>query len=153
MSTLAQPDPSALAAQLLYAYARAVDSGDLDALTELAHPDVAITRSGQTAHGREEFLAVYRGFARSGVRASRHLITNVQAFPQSDGTLLARAYFTAIMLEGEGSRFVVGQYADTLRDDGAGLRFAHKRIIADGFVPAQPAQGWVGVTAEPVVAP
>lgn len=147
--SVAEADLSARAAQVLYAYAAAVDEGDLATLETLAHPDVAITRGGITKDGRDEFLAVYRGFAASGVRAARHVITNVRAYSQGDGTVLVEAYFTAIMLDQEGSRLVVGRYSDSLRDDGDGLRFSHKRILADGFVPMDTSVGWLGVTPLP----
>jgi 3-phenylpropionate/cinnamic acid dioxygenase small subunit len=135
------------AAQLLYAYARAVDEGDLETLARLAYEDVDITRAGTTKHGRDEFLAVYRGFRDSEVRSSKHVVTNVQAFLEEGGTVLARAYFAATMFDPDGSRIVIGQYADSMRDDGDGLRFVHKRIQVDGVLSLAPAnEQWTGVT-------
>jgi ketosteroid isomerase-like protein len=134
------------AAQLLYAYARAVDEGDIETLARLAYEDVDITRSGTTKHGREEFLAVYRGFRDSDVRSSKHVVTNVQAFPEGDG-VRARAYFAATMFDPDGSRIVIGQYSDSMRDDGDGLRFTHKRIQVDGVLSLGPAnEQWSGVS-------
>jgi 3-phenylpropionate/cinnamic acid dioxygenase small subunit len=134
------------AAQLLYAYARAVDEGDLETLERLAVEDVDITRSDGTKHGRDAFLAVYRGFRDSDVRSSKHVVTNVQAFPEGDG-MLVRAYFAATMFDPDGSRIVIGQYADSMRDDGDGLRFVHKRIQVDGVLSLAPAnEQWTGVT-------
>lgn len=146
----ADPQLSARAAQLLFAYARAVDERDLEALEQLAAADCDITRSGSTKHGREEFMAVYRGFAQSDVRGSAHVVTNVQAFAQDDGTVLAKAYFAATMFDAEGSRIIVGQYADSMWDDAGTLRFVHKRIQVDGVLPLPAAdQSWAGVAPAP----
>lgn len=145
-SPVADDELSQRAAQLLYAYARAVDEGDLETLERIAVEDVAITRSGATKHGRDEFLAVYRGFRDSDVRSSKHVVTNVQAFPEGDG-VRARAYFAATMFDPDGSRIVIGQYSDSMRDDGNGLRFTHKRIQVDGVLSLGTAnEQWSGVT-------
>ncbi len=45
-----------------------------------------ITRADGTKHGRDAFLAVYRGFRDSDVRSSKHVVTNVQAFPEERRT-------------------------------------------------------------------
>lgn len=148
--TPADPELSARAAQLLYAYARAVDESDLDTLEQLATADCDITRSGETRHGREEFLAVYRGFAQSGVRRSAHVVTNVQAFAQDDGTVLAEAYFAATMFDPEGSRIVTGRYTDSMRADDGTWRFVHKRIRVDGVLTLPTADHtWTGVAPAP----
>ena len=146
-AAVADADLSERAAQLLYAYARAVDEGDLDTLERLAVEDVDITRADGTKHGRDEFLAVYRGFRDSDVLGSKHVVTNVQAFPEEDGGgVRARAYFAATMFDPVGSRIVIGQYSDSMRDDGAGLRFVHKRIHVDGVVSLPTADSqWSGV--------
>jgi hypothetical protein len=70
---------SARAAQVLYAYARAVDGGDIGALRALALPDVFLTRSDGTKQGIEVFLDLYRAFAASPVLGSKHAVLNVQA--------------------------------------------------------------------------
>jgi 3-phenylpropionate/cinnamic acid dioxygenase small subunit len=144
-AAVADADLSERAAQLLYAYARAVDEGDLDTLERLAVEDVDITRADGTKHGREAFLAVYRGFRDSDVLSSKHVVTNVQAFPEDNG-VRARAYFAATMFDPDGSRIVIGEYSDSMRDDGDGLRFVHKRIHVDGVVPLPTADSkWSGV--------
>jgi 3-phenylpropionate/cinnamic acid dioxygenase small subunit len=144
---VADADLSQRAAQLLYAYARAVDEGDLDTLTEIAHEDVAITRVDGTKQGRDAFLAVYRGFRDSDVRASKHVVTNVQAHEEEGGLVRASAYFAATMFDPDGTRLVIGQYSDSMRDDGNGLKFAHKRISVEGVVPLPAAVvEWAGVT-------
>jgi 3-phenylpropionate/cinnamic acid dioxygenase small subunit len=144
--TVADAALSARAAQFLYTYARAVDEGDLDTLAAMAADDVQITRVDGTHQGRDAFLAVYRAFRDSPVLASLHVITNVQAFPEEDGLVRVRAYFEATMFDADGSRKVLGQYADTVRDTGDALVYVHKRIAVERVVnlPVASAQ-WQGV--------
>ena len=126
---------SARAAQLLYAYARAVDTGDIEALRGLAVPDVLLTRSDGTRQGIEAFLDLYRDFAASPVQASKHVIANVQAFPEADGGLRALAYFEATMFDADAqTRLVIGEYSDSMREVDGQLRFTHKRITVQRIV-------------------
>ena len=128
-------DLSARAAQVLYAYARAVDEGDIEALRALALPDVFLTRSDGTKQGIEVFLDLYRAFAASPVLGSKHAITNVQAFPEPDGDVRALSYFHATMFDpGTQTRLVIGQYSDSLREVDGQLRFSHKRITVERVV-------------------
>jgi 3-phenylpropionate/cinnamic acid dioxygenase small subunit len=121
-------DLAARAAQLLYAYARAVDEGDLAALVRLTTDDITLTRVDGVRHGRDAFLSVYRAFWDTRQGGSKHVITNVQAFASEDGLIRADAYFTATMFDKDETRTVYGQYHDSMRDEGGTLRFVHKRI-------------------------
>jgi 3-phenylpropionate/cinnamic acid dioxygenase small subunit len=144
---VADAELSAKAAQVLYAYARAVDEGDLDTLEQIAHEDVALTRVDGTRHGRAAFLDLYRGFKDSDQKGSKHVVTNVQAFAEEGGLVRARAYFAATMFDAGGTRIVIGQYSDSMRDDGDGLRFAHKRITVERVVELGASTAdWTGVT-------
>ena len=138
-------DLSARAAQVLYAYARAVDEGDIEALRALALPDVFLTRSDGTKQGIEVFLDLYRAFAASPVLGSKHAITNVQDFPEPDGDVRALSYFHATMFDPgtpdqtapdqtTQTRLVIGQYSDSLREVDGQLRFSHKRITVERVV-------------------
>jgi 3-phenylpropionate/cinnamic acid dioxygenase small subunit len=142
---------SARAAQLLYAYARAVDEGDIEALRGLAVPDVLLTRSDGTRHGIEAFLDLYRGFAAAPVLGSKHAITNVQAVSEPDGSVRALAYFQAVMFDpGEQTRLVIGQYSDSMREVDGQLRFTHKRIMVERVVTiASGTAEYAGVTPQP----
>ena len=144
--TVADPELSQRAAQLLYAYARAVDEGDLDTLAGLATEDVQITRVDGTHQGREAFLGVYRAFRDSPVEGSKHVITNVQAFREGDDLVRVKAYFEATMFDTDGTRKVIGQYSDTARDTGDTLVYVHKRITVERVVslPVSSAE-WQGV--------
>jgi len=139
---------SARAAQVLYAYARAVDQGDIEALRGLAVPDVLLTRSDGTKQGIEAFLDLYRAFAASPVLGSQHAIINVQAFPEPDGDVRALSYFQATMFDpGAQTRLVVGQYSDSLREVNGQLRFSHKRIKVERVVEiASGTNEYAGVT-------
>jgi SnoaL-like domain len=139
---------SARAAQVLYAYARAVDEGDIEALRGLAVPDVLLTRSVGTKQGIEAFLDLYRAFAASPVQGSQHAIINVQAFPEPDGDVRALSYFQATMFDpGAQTRLVVGQYSDSLREVDGQLRFSHKRIRVERVVAiASGTEQYAGVT-------
>jgi ketosteroid isomerase-like protein len=131
---------SARAAQVLYAYARAVDEGDIEALRALALPDVLLTRSDGTKQGIEAFLDLYRAFAASPVQGSKHAITNVQAFSEPDGDVRALCYFHATMFDPGAldrtwqTRLVIGQYSDSLREVDGQLRLIHKRITVERVV-------------------
>lgn len=151
MSAAAEAGLSARASQLLYAYARAVDEGDIEALRGLAVDDVLLTRADGTRRGIEAFLDLYRGFAAAPVLGSKHAITNVQAFPEPDGTVLARAYFQAAMFDpGEQTRLVIGQYSDSMREVDGELRFTHKRIAVERVVTiASGTAEYTGVTPQP----
>src|SRR5439155_17150590 len=109
------------AAQHLYTYARAVDEGDIDTLATLASEDVEITRVDGTHQGRERFLDVYRAFRDSPVQGSKHVVTNVQAHREADGLIRVGAYFEATMFDPDGTRRVIGQYSDSLREEGDAL--------------------------------
>lgn len=142
----ADADLSGRAAQLLYTYARAVDEGDLETLAEIAADDVQLTRLDGTRTGRDAFLDLYRGFRASPVEGSKHVITNVQAHREPDGTIGVQAYFEATMFDPGGTRVVIGQYADSLREVGDVLKLVHKRIHVERVVslPAASAE-WSGV--------
>jgi 3-phenylpropionate/cinnamic acid dioxygenase small subunit len=140
-------DLTARAAQALFSYARAVDEGDIETLRGLAEPDVQLTRSDGTSSGVEAFLDLYRAFRDSPVQGSKHVVTNVQAHREADGLVRARAYFEATMFDPDGTRIVIGQYSDSLREDGGELRFAHKRISVERVVQlAAATSDWAGVT-------
>jgi hypothetical protein len=142
---------SARAAQVLYAYARAVDEGDIEALRGLALPDVFLTRFDGTKQGIEVFLDLYRAFAASPVLGSKHAIANVQAFPEPDGDVRALSYFQATMFDPDAqTRLVIGQYSDSLREVDGQLRFSHKRIKIERVVAIPAGTGeYAGVPPVP----
>ena len=150
--TVADPALAGRAAQLLYTYARAVDEGDIDTLAEIAAEDVQLTRVDGTRSGREAFLDLYRAFRDSSVQVSKHVVTNVQAFWEDDGLVSIKAYFQATMLDENGTRLVIGQYADSARDDGDSLVYVHKRIQVEHVVAVSGStQEWTGFAGQPTM--
>jgi enoyl-CoA hydratase/carnithine racemase/ketosteroid isomerase-like protein len=118
------PGPDDRAGQVMYAYARAVDERDLAALGRLVTDDVRLTRADGAREGRAAFVDFYRS-AFGSMAPSRHFASNIQA--SGDGGLIrVRAYFQASFFGPEQTQIVTGSYADTLREDGGGLRIAEK---------------------------
>lgn len=119
---------AARSAQLYYAYARAVDAGDLDALRAMVTEDVRITRGAHpTEQGVEAFLDVYRAHNAMQIPVCQHVVTNVQVERQGDD-VVTHAYFRATMLEEAGTRVIFGFYDDVHREVDGKLRLAHKQI-------------------------
>lgn len=144
--TIADATLSGRAAQFLYTYARAVDEGDLETLAAIAADDVQLTRVDGTKQGRDAFLALYRAFRDSPVLGSKHVVTNVQAFREDGDLVRVKAYFEATMFDPDGTRLVIGQYSDTLRDTGDDFRYVHKRIAVERVVNLAAASAeWKGV--------
>lgn len=144
--TVADATLSGRAAQFLYTYARAVDEGDLETLAAIAADDVQLTRVDGTKQGRDAFLALYQAFRDSPVLGSKHVVTNVQAFREDGDLVRVKAYFAATMFDPDGTRIVIGQYSDTLRDTGDDFRYVHKRIAVERVVNLAAASAeWKGV--------
>lgn len=144
--TVADATLSGRAAQFLYTYARAVDEGDLETLAAIAADDVQLTRVDGTKQGRDAFLALYRAFRDSPVLGSKHVVTNVQAVREDGDLVRVKAYFEATMFDPDGTRLVIGQYSDTLRDTGDDFRYVHKRIAVERVVNLAAASAeWKGV--------
>ncbi len=123
----------ARSARLYYAYARAVDEGDLDTLRAICTDDIRITRGTHpTEDGVEAFLDVYRAHNALQIPVCKHVVTNVLAEPaeagRSGGDIVTHAYFEATMLEEEGTRVVIGVYDDVHREVDGELKLAHKVI-------------------------
>ncbi|MGV9733277.1 nuclear transport factor 2 family protein [Rhodococcus aetherivorans] len=129
--TAVSPDLARRAEDVMYAYATAVDEGDLDALRALITEDVSITQNGKEDAGPEEFLGVYRAFAESGAEFSRHAITNVRVSDEGGGRVRVDAYFEATVAGPEGTQRLYGRYADTFAEREGTLLIERKRITVD----------------------
>lgn len=124
----------ARSAELYYAYARAVDEGDLDGLRAIVTDDIKITRGDNpTEDGIEKFLDVYRAHNALNVPVCQHVVTNVLAEPDGDG-IKTHAYFQATFLETERTRVVIGRYDDVHVERDGKLKLAHKKIRVDRVV-------------------
>jgi 3-phenylpropionate/cinnamic acid dioxygenase small subunit len=127
------------AAQVYYRYARAVDTGDLDALRELAVDDVRITRGGgPTEEGMEAFLDVYRAHSAQQIPVGKHVVSNVLAERIGD-EIVTHAYFEATFLQDDETRVVIGEYDDVQVEVDGQLKLAHKKITVQRVLHLPPA--------------
>lgn len=130
-STLATQDLAYRAQAALYRYAWAADSGDLDTLRSLAVEDVVVTQAGETKHGMEPFLDIYRAFAASDVEVSRHIVTNVVASQEDGDGVRVDAYFEATLFSADSTSRIFGRYSDSMADLDGSVKLVHKRILVD----------------------
>lgn len=132
-------------AMVLYRYALAVDTGDLEALRAMVTEDIQITRADGTRSGIEPFLDVYRAQFASKTEGLKHVVTNVLADSLPDGSIQTHAYFEATMFEPKETKRVIGSYQDILREVDGVLKLAHKKIAVQRVLQLpQATQAWVG---------
>lgn len=121
-------------APLVYAYARALDRLDPEALRGVFHADARIDMGAIYAGGVDGFVAVAMGFM-AGFAATRHDVANIFTADDGPDAVLAEAYVTAwhrIDAPG-GTRTltVLGRYlVRTERRDGA-WRIARQTELID----------------------
>lgn len=140
-----QAELSMRAATVLYQYALAVDTEDLEALRALVTEDIQITRAEGTRSGMESFLDVYRAQFSSKTEGLKHVVTNVLADRLPDGSIQMHAYFEATMFDAEETRRIIGSYQDILREVDGVLKLAHKKISVQRVIQLpQATQAWVG---------
>jgi hypothetical protein len=129
-------------------YTHLVDTGRIEQLLELFEPDAVLEIVGQAKHeGRE---AIGRMFGRgvehlrttTDVPRIRHHLASQLVEIDSETDARSWCYWTAIV--GDLGVDHWGRYVDRLRIDGDQVRFAHRRIYADGAVPG----GWGARGAE-----
>ena len=137
-------DPAVLgarSARVYYAYARAVDEGDLDRLRALVTDDIKITRGDHaTEDGVEAFLDVYRAHNALNIPVCKHVVTNVLAEQDGDD-IVTHAYFQATMLEEDKTRVVIGVYDDVHREVDGELKLAHKKITVQRLLQLPASSG------------
>jgi 3-phenylpropionate/cinnamic acid dioxygenase small subunit len=92
------------------------------------------------------FLEFYGSFHESSVECSKHVVTNLRAYPEPDGLVRIDSYFQTSLFEAHRTRIVIGQYSDSLRECPDGLRLAHKRVNVERQIILPPSSAdWVGV--------
>lgn len=129
---------------LSYAYARAIDFRDQDALVELFTDDATLTL-GDTLSGQDAIRAWIR--ARPDELRSRHVVSNVFVDVLSADSARGIAYLTLYRHHGEASLLhgpaplagaaAVGHYEDRFMRTAAGWRFAARRLLLAFRDPAQ----------------
>jgi hypothetical protein len=124
-------------AALVYAYAAAIDAGDLPGLADLftratlrsdGRPDVR--------RGRDEVLALYESMVRlyDGRPGTKHVTTNLVVEVCPDGTsAAASSYYTVFQaLPGLALQAIVaGRYDDRFARDESGWHFTDRLIFVD----------------------
>jgi 3-phenylpropionate/cinnamic acid dioxygenase small subunit len=124
-------------AELIHAYARLLDAGDLDGVATLfEHAVWRAESTGQEARGVAEVRAVYDGVRLyDGVPRTKHLITNLDVDVEPGGALAtARSAYTVLqgVTPGEAIQVVLsGQYLDRFFHAQGRWRFAERRIVVD----------------------
>jgi hypothetical protein len=122
---------AARSALLYYAYARAVDEGDLDALRAIVTDDIKTSRgTNPTVDGVEAFLDVYRAHNDLHIPVCKHVVTNITA-RREGADIVTHAYFQATFLEADKTRIIIGRYDDVHREVGDELKLAHKKITVE----------------------
>jgi uncharacterized protein (TIGR02246 family) len=89
--------------QLIYAYARFVDSGEAGRVADLFTEDGVWTGAdGRSLNGREQVQAAFRGRQALTRRLSRHIMTNVQIDLHSETDATGIAYLINYRHDGPG---------------------------------------------------
>lgn len=123
--------------ELVHAYARLLDAGDLDGVAALFEDAVwRADSTGQEARGVAQVRALYDGVRLyDGSPRTKHLMTNLDVEVEPGGALAtARSSFTVLqgVTPGEPIQVVLaGQYLDRFLRTQGRWRFAERRIVVD----------------------
>lgn len=123
--------------ELIHAYARLLDAGDLDGVAALfEHAVWRADSTGQEARGVSEVRAVYDGVRLyDGTPRTKHLVTNLDVQVESGGAIAtARSSYTVLqgVTPGEPIQtLLVGQYLDRFLHHEGRWHFAERRIVVD----------------------
>lgn len=127
---------------LLTTYQYLADTGKVERLAQLFAPDGVLEIGAEKFTGPDEVLGLFRRaggqFVDADFLPARHHLSSIYVEPQSDGSARTYACFQFIGTKGLDHW---GTYRDVVvpRDDdhpdGDGWRFAHRRVITEGFAP------------------
>jgi len=123
---------------LLTTYQYLADTGKVERLAQLFAPDGVLEIGGARHTGVDGVLALFRDtgarFADADFLPARHHLSTIYVEPQPDGSAKTYACFQFIGTRGLDHW---GTYRDVVvpTEDGAGWRFAHRRVITEGFAP------------------
>ena len=106
-------DAFAVAASLLAAYCRSLDTGDRDTLRSLFTVDAELILDDRTVSGVDAVAASYESLFASR-RVSRHHLTNIELLRASDTELEARAYLLVVTERSGNVSIASGTYHDHL---------------------------------------
>ena len=123
---------------LLTTYQYLADTGKVERLAQLFAPDGVLEIGAETFAGPTEVLGLFTRASGQFVDAdflpARHHLSSIYVEPQPDGSAKTYACFQFIGTRGLDHW---GTYRDLVvpAEDGAGWRFAHRRVITEGFAP------------------
>ncbi|HEV7420857.1 MAG TPA: nuclear transport factor 2 family protein [Mycobacterium sp.] len=123
---------------LLTTYQYLADTGKVERLAQLFAPNGVLEIGGDRYTGVDGVLALFRDtgarFAGADFLPARHHLSSIYVEPQADRSAKTYACFQFIGTRGLDHW---GTYRDVAvpTEDGHGWRFAHRRVITEGFAP------------------
>jgi hypothetical protein len=123
---------------LLTTYQYLADTGKVERLAQLFAPDGVLETGGRAYTGADGVLALFRStsgrFADADFLPARHHLSSIYVEPLPDGSAKTYACFQFIGTRGLDHW---GTYRDVVvpTETGDGWRFAHRRVITEGFAP------------------
>jgi uncharacterized protein (TIGR02246 family) len=121
--------------RLIHAYARRIDSGDLDGVADLFADARLVTGDGQVFSGRETLRSLWNGVVMyDGVPRTHHLITNVDVHVDDEGrTATAHSYVTVIQATASLplQTIAANRHEDRFEKVGGRWRFTERRDVPD----------------------
>jgi hypothetical protein len=127
---------------LLTTYQYLADTGKVERLAQLFAPDGVLEIGSETFVGASEVLGLFTRTSGQFVDAdflpARHHLSSIHVEPRPDGSAKTYACFQFIGTRGLDHW---GTYRDVVvpsteaTADGDGWRFAHRRVITEGFAP------------------
>jgi hypothetical protein len=123
---------------LMTTYQYLADTGKVERLAQLFAPDGVLEIGAEKFTGPDGVLGLFTRTSGQFVDAdflpARHHLSSIYVEPQSDGSAKTYACFQFIGTRGLDHW---GTYRDVAvpTDDGDSWRFAHRRVITEGFAP------------------
>ncbi len=123
---------------LLTTYQYLADTGKVERLAQLFAPDGVLEIGGDRFVGADGVLALFRDagarFADADILPARHHLSSIYVEPLPDGSAKTYACFQFIGARGLDHW---GVYRDVAVrcETGDGWRYAHRRVITEGFAP------------------
>jgi hypothetical protein len=132
-------DPRVGVTHLLTSYQYLADTGKLERLAQLFAADGVLETGGERYVGVDGVLALFRStsgrFTDADFLPARHHLSSIYVEPQTDGTAKVYSCFQFIGTRGLDHW---GTYRDVAVETEEGWRFAHRRVVIEGFSPASP---------------
>ena len=128
------------ARNLIAAYARAVDSQDIDALGQVFGKHAVLRSRDRRHEGIDEIEAFFRAEFAVNPCANRHFVSNVRVTDATPDAASVSAYFIFVTASGGTSIVGWGSYADRMTRIDRELRIVDKFITVDHRGPAD--RGW-----------